>query len=109
MKDLPPDPPVYTPPPERWFDQHRHSGDGIADKTKTLNAMWLTLHDRMCLPLPKKAKTFSPMEREGFDKLSKRLGDSLMDVWRIACVYIKDEEPEVAFKNLLAAKGLGDE
>ena len=132
MKELPQDPPVYTFPPELWFAKHQHArisklaqdpegtaGDesvieepdlSPAAIAKTMMAMWLTLHDRMRLPLPTAQRKFTVGEIEMFKKLEKKLGPTLMDVWRTACIYVsKDELPEDAFKNLLAAKGLTNE
>lgn len=132
MKELPQPPPVYEPPPEMWFARHQHARisklvqdpEGSDDDkgatevpdlspaaiAKTLMAMWLTLHDRMRLPLPTAQRKFNVAEIEMFKKLEKKLGPTLMDVWRTACVYVpKNELPEDAFKNLLAGKGLSDE
>lgn len=110
MKPLPQDPPVYEPPPERWFDRHEHQGKEMSATTKTLSAMWLTLHDRMRLPLPTAPRKFSLVEHEQLAKLAEKFGPSVMTAWRIGCNYIeKGEQPETAFKNLLAAKGLRDE
>lgn len=116
MKDLPEDPPIYTSPPERWFDRHRPatSADGRPDLTnvaltKTLNAMWLILHDSVRLPLPTAERKFSAVEQEMLRKLLVKMGVEVIDIWRAACIYCRGEEPEVAFKNLLAAKGLYDQ
>lgn len=112
MKDLPPDPPVWTPPPERWFDRHEHNPADMtpAALTRTLSAMWMTLHDRMRIPLPTKARNFTVTDFEMLRKLISKLGTATMLTWRMACNYAKkDETPEEAFRNLLAAKGLYDE
>ena len=113
MKDLPPDPPIYTPPPERWFDRHEHKpGDtSRIALTTTLSAMWLTLHDRMRLPLPSNQRTFSVIDITMAESFIKRIGaDMTMSMWRSACNYVdRQESPEIAFRNLLAAKGVNDE
>jgi len=112
MKDLPPDPPVWTPPPERWFDRHEHNPEDMtsASLARTLSAMWMTLHDRMRLPLPTKPRNFTTVENEMARKLIAKLGPSMMLTWRMACNYAnKDETPEEEFRNLLAAKGIHDE
>lgn len=115
MKELPSDPPVYTPPPERWFDRHEHATlSGMPDMTpaaltNTLNAMWLTLHDRRREPVPASHK-FGVAEREMLTKLIGKFGDSLMSAWRTACNYTGDcEDTDKAFHNLLSAKGLDNE
>lgn len=70
-------------------------------------AMWLILHDRMQCEPPAAKRTFTTTECEMFKNLEKKLGSDLMDVWRIACLYVaRDEKPSVAFTRLLSAKGL---
>ena len=115
MKELPPDPPIYTPPPGRWFERHEHSTvAGLPETTptaltNTLNAMWLTLLDRRREPAPA-AHKFSLADREMLTKLIGKFGDSLMTAWRMACNHTGDcEDAEKAFRNLLSAKGLSDE
>lgn len=111
MKELPPPPPIWTPPPERWFDRHEHPLIARAsDNVKTLNAMRLILHDRMGLPAPNQCN-FTVVECEMLAKLAAKLGPALMSTWRMACVYgpKRGEDPETAFTNLLKAKGLEDE
>lgn len=107
MKDLPADPPVYTPPKELWYLRHQHVAGGLNESTRTMMSMWLILHDRMqCVP-PTAKRTFSTTEYEMFKNLEKKLGSSLMDVWSVACLRIdRDETPSVAFTRLLSAKGL---
>lgn len=111
MKDLPPNPPVWKPPAERWFDRHECTGDSRVETGRTLTAMWLTLHDRMRLPLPTKTRTFTAIELAMLSSLTKRLGaDMVMTMWRSACNHVKrDEEPDKAFLNLLKARGIKDE
>ena len=111
MKELPHAPAPWTPPPERWYDQHEHPLIARAsDNAKTLNAMRLILHDRMGLPTPKQ-RNFTAVEGEMLAKLAAKLGPALMSTWRMACIYgpKRGEDPEAAFTNLLKAKGLHDE
>lgn len=110
MKDLPEPPKPWTPKPEHWFYRHEHTGDSRPEICKTLSAMWLTLHDRMRLPLPTAPREFGIVELAMFARLHRHFGEATMSVWRSACNHVKaDENPEEAFKNLLAAKGLEDE
>lgn len=108
MKELPQDPPVWTPPPERWFDRYHHEAGGNFGLTaRTLSAMWLTVHDRKGMPLPTKPKTFGPTEQEMLAKLTSLYGARTMDVFRAACNRIeKRESMEDAFRRLLSGKGL---
>ena len=113
MKDLPPDPPVYVPSSERWFERHEHDpkDNPVTGRARTLSAMWLTLHDRMRLPLPKKSRQLGVVEIEMLKSYVERVGaDMAMTLWRSACNHVKrDENPETAFMNLLKAKGVKDE
>jgi len=103
MKPLPPDPPIYVPPPERWFDQHRHSGDSLPAVTKTLMAMWLMVHDRLGLPLPTKNKSFGAADREGLDRAIKTFGDDLMFEFSNRCNRIERDgiDAETAFRKIM--------
>lgn len=112
MKDLPEDPPVWTPPPERWFDRHEAcAADApLLELTKTLSAMWLTLHDRMRLPLPTAAHKFTMPDQEMLRKLIAKHGPATMLIWRAACDRVPTEvAPEKLFRDILAVKGLYDE
>ena len=107
MKDLPIDPPIYTPPAELWYLRHQHISGGPNDSTRTMMAMWLMLHDRMQCGLPTAKRTFSTTEHEMFKTLEKKFGKNLMDAWDSACLHIdRDEAPAIAFTRLLSSKGL---
>lgn len=104
MKDLPPDPPVYTPPKEQWFQRHEHAVDGtMAAAATTLSAMRLLVYDRMKLQVPEKQPVFSALERSQLDGLVRMLGPHLMSVWRASCDNISREEsdPVKVFNRML--------
>lgn len=111
MKELPPDPPVYTPPAERWFERYECTGTTRQEMCQALSAMWLTLHDRMRLPLPVKPRLFTVVETAMAASLFTRKGPgAVMAAWRSACDRApKDEKPETVFLNLLSMKGVKDE
>ena len=109
MKDLPPDPPVWTPPAERWFDRYTPPAEDTAAITvKTLCAMWLMLLDRLGEPLPEKPKMFVPNERYMFAAHLKRIGsDAIMPAWRAECGRLATgTEPKKAFLTLLGKEHL---
>ena len=102
MKDLPPFPPVYVPPPERWFDQHEH--DATVTSARTMMAMQLTVYDRVGdMPLVV-SRRFTAAEGESFARLVRLLGADLMTVWRTRCDNLpKVSDPEVAFAALMTS------
>lgn len=111
MKELPPDPPIYQAPPERWFIRYEHpKGDTTPlALTKTLNAMWLTLLDRRGDPLQTKEKKFTVVEQEMLRKLltfTRLTDDSFMAIWCSACNRANMcESADTTFRNLLSRKG----
>ena len=104
MMTLPPPPPVYETPPERWFDRYNVTADqgGLG---ATLNAMWAILHDRLnCQP---ESHRFTTVEGQLLKQLHAKYGERMMDVWREACnqplLVIKVED---TFLQMLSGKGL---
>lgn len=111
MKDLPPDPPIYTAPPERWFDRHCHTrGDvSVVGVTKTLGAMWAMLNDYLGIEKCNDRTTRQAGMQELFLTFLKRCGTrNVMDVWRGLCNNIQDksEEPEKLYRELLSQRHL---
>jgi len=91
MKPLPENPKPYLRPKERWFENHKHAIDddgkpstGTIAVSKTLNAMWLMLHDRTRNPLPKKPYHVSISDRESLIKMLNREPD-FMQYWGDKC------------------------
>ena len=91
MKPLPENPEPYFRPKERWFENHKHAIDvygnpytGTIAVSKTLNAMWLMLHDRTRKPLPKKPYHVSISDRENLNKMLSRELD-IMQYWGEQC------------------------
>ena len=82
MKELPPDPKPWTPPPERWCDRHRHK-DGTPPE-RTIIAMRLTVFYGLGIVAVGNFKIPRPM-RELFDLCLRRYGNDIMMVWRERC------------------------
>lgn len=111
MKPLPTPPPAYERPKERWFENHTHpTWDGelttsIIATSKTLNAMWLMLHDRTMRPLPSKVKTHSTSERDYLMKLLKAKGDSAMEYWGDLCDTVdREQDVERSWQYLITKR-----
>ena len=98
--ELPPLPPPYTPPPERWFDRYEIDTASY-NPSETLNAMWLTLLDR--LGRDAAPRKFTPAERTMLDRMYKRYGIEIMAIWRSMCDNVTGE-PEQAFLRLLSGR-----
>lgn len=113
MKELPPDPPVYSPPPQRWFERYEHpEGEEPSplNMSKDMAAMWLIFLDCCGLPLPEKA---SPAQlRPSLDEAvfgaaaAKRRGYGPIESWRRCCIrsdrsVTQTEAKEVFAKRLL--------
>lgn len=91
MKALPEPPPLYKRPKERWFENHNHlyTEDGEIDismmaVSKTLNAMWLMLHDRTQNQLPSKPKMQNPSDMEHVRTILKQR-ENIMSYWGDLC------------------------
>ena len=100
MKDLPPFPPVYVPPPDRWFDRHEHTD--TVTSARTMMAMLLTVYDRIGILPPVVSRRFTAAEGESFYRLARLLGTELMTTWRSHCDQLsKLADPESAFSALM--------
>jgi len=91
MKPLPKNPEPYLRPKERWFENYTHPicDDGKPElstmtMTRTLNAMWLMLHDRTGRPLPTKPIIVNISDRENLNKMLNRESD-VMQYWGDKC------------------------
>ena len=101
MMELPPLPPVYIPSPEQWYQRYRIV-PGEHRAIDTINAMWLTLLDRMGHePRPRK---FTMPELKMIERLCEKHGADTMDTWREMCDRVTGE-PEQAFLRLLSGRG----
>ena len=91
MKPLPENPEPYLRPEERWFENHKHYIDddgkpctGTIAVSKTLNAMWLMLHDRTRRPIPTKPIVVNISERDWLiSKLQRE--PNVMAYWGELC------------------------
>ena len=102
MKELPPDPKPWTPPPERWYDRHQHSAGVHA--TRTIIAMRLTVFDRLGIVRPG-TFTISSALQELFDRCLQRHGDGIMTVWRERCsglTPLSTDDGDQLFPKMLA-------
>lgn len=109
MKDLPDDPPVWTPPAARWFERYVPPAEDMAANTvRSLCAMWLMLLDRLGEPIPEKPRMFAPNERHLFAAHFRRIGaDALMPAWRAECArLLPGTDPKKAFLTLLSKESL---
>ena len=82
MKELPPDPKPWLPPPERWYDRHRHGAKEPA--ARTITAMRLTVFDRLGIAATGNYVVPVPA-LELFDQCLRWYGDDIMTAWRELC------------------------
>ena len=112
MKELPPDPPVWNPPPERWFDQHEHDPKDTSNVAlgKTLAAMWLTLLDRQRIPAPATMPKWTTADFEMVRGLIAKHGTFLMQGYREACDRAaKDTNLTGLLRDMVSTKGFRHE
>lgn len=110
MKELPPDPKPWTPPPERWYDRHEHTATTPA--SRTIMAMRMTVFDRLGFTTVAATYTISPAVVSLFEQCLLRHPDNLMETWRIMCAVLSphhDANGEQLFLTALGrmAKGRG--
>jgi membrane glycosyltransferase len=109
MKELPPNPTPYSPPPEQWYLTYEYSGDPSASAmNQAIIAMMLTLHDTMGLKM-RQDKTFvTPTHRNAFKAFAERHGNGAMDEWRDLCSALRvrpdDADINALFFNLIAER-----
>ena len=107
VKPLPPNPPVYAPPPSQWYMYHEHRGGGPADVFQTLTAMAHFVYDCTGVEYPTTSRKWGPLYMQLFNAFRESTGDeSLMYVWRVGCSELRrGDDPENAFLELLKRKG----
>ena len=109
MRELPPNPTPYSPPPEQWYMTYEYSGDPSASAmNQAIIAMMLTLHDTIGSKMRQDKANVTSTHRNAFKAFAERYGNGTMGEWRDLCAALRvrpdDADINALFFNLIAER-----